>query len=32
MDTMTVDRLEGPEFTDRYTGAIAQIIEARREE
>ncbi|MCZ0211211.1 hypothetical protein OZK63_38205 [Streptomyces sp. UMAF16] len=32
MDTMTVDRLEGPEFTDRYTGATAQIIEARREE
>ncbi|MEU7088841.1 hypothetical protein [Streptomyces achromogenes] len=32
MDTMTVDRLEGPEFTDRYTGAIARIIEARREE
>jgi DNA end-binding protein Ku len=32
MDTMTVDRLEGPEFTDRYTEAIAQIIEAKREE
>ncbi|MEU2437339.1 Ku protein [Streptomyces rubradiris] len=32
MDTMTVDRLEGPEFTDRYSGAIARIIEAKREE
>ncbi|MFF5475444.1 Ku protein [Streptomyces achromogenes] len=32
MDTMTVDRLEGPEFTDRYTEAIAQIIEAKRED
>ncbi|MEU6773181.1 Ku protein [Streptomyces sp. NPDC046759] len=30
MDTMTIDRLEGPEFTDRYTEAIAQIIEAKR--
>ncbi|MER6030724.1 Ku protein [Streptomyces sp. NPDC001851] len=32
MDTMTVDKLEGPEFQDRYTEAIAQIIEAEREE
>ncbi|MDN3264058.1 Ku protein [Streptomyces sp. CSDS2] len=32
MDTMTVDALEGPEFTDRYTEVIAQIIEAKREE
>ncbi|CAL9676683.1 Ku protein [Streptomyces sp. enrichment culture] len=32
MDTMTVDALEGPEFTDRYTEAIAQIIEAKRED
>ncbi|MGW7824523.1 Ku protein [Streptomyces puniciscabiei] len=32
MDTMTVDKLEGPEFRDRYTEAIAQIIEAKREE
>ncbi|MEU5499024.1 MULTISPECIES: Ku protein [Streptomyces] len=32
MDTMTVDRLEGPEFHDRYTEAIAEIIEAKREE
>ncbi len=32
MDTMTIDTLEGPEFTDRYTEAIAQIIEAKREE
>ncbi|MCE0446890.1 hypothetical protein LT493_26995 [Streptomyces tricolor] len=26
MDTMTTDKLEGEEFTDRYTEAIAQII------
>ncbi|MEU7051359.1 Ku protein [Streptomyces eurythermus] len=32
MDTMTVDRLEGPEFTDRYTEALARIIEAKRED
>ncbi|MFF4935392.1 Ku protein [Streptomyces griseofuscus] len=32
MDTMTVDKLEGPEFHDRYTEAIAEIIEAKREE
>ncbi|MFJ4582533.1 non-homologous end joining protein Ku [Streptomyces echinatus] len=32
MDTMTVDRLEGEEFRDRYTEAVAQIIEAKREE
>ncbi|MER6736505.1 Ku protein [Streptomyces puniciscabiei] len=32
MDTMTVDELVGPEFQDRYTEAIAQIIEAKREE
>ncbi|MGV4987833.1 Ku protein [Streptomyces sp. NRAIS4] len=32
MDSMTVDVLEGEEFTDRYTEAIAQIIEAKREE
>jgi DNA end-binding protein Ku len=32
MDTMTVDALEGPAFTDRYTEAIAQIIEAKRED
>ncbi|MEW2160087.1 Ku protein [Streptomyces sp. NPDC007189] len=32
MDTMTVDKLEGPDFQDRYTEAIAQIIEAKREE
>ncbi|MBA9050549.1 MULTISPECIES: non-homologous end joining protein Ku [Streptomyces] len=32
MDTMTVDKLEGPEFQDRYTEAIAEIIEAKREE
>ncbi|MGW5480645.1 non-homologous end joining protein Ku [Streptomyces sp. NPDC004008] len=32
MDTMTVDALEGEECTDRYTEAIAQIIEAKRED
>jgi DNA end-binding protein Ku len=32
MDTMTVDALEGEEFTDRYTEALGQIIEAKREE
>ncbi|MET8612411.1 MULTISPECIES: non-homologous end joining protein Ku [Streptomyces] len=32
MDTMTVDKLEGPDFHDRYTEAIAEIIEAKREE
>ncbi|MEU0333841.1 Ku protein [Streptomyces sp. NPDC006193] len=32
MDTMTVDELTGEEFHDRYTEAIAQIIEAKREE
>ncbi|MEV6111229.1 Ku protein [Streptomyces sp. NPDC052109] len=32
MDAMTVDKLEGEEFKDRYTEAIARIIEAKREE
>lgn len=32
MESMTVDTLEGEEFRDRYTEAIAQIIEAKREE
>ncbi|MFF9002305.1 hypothetical protein ACF1GW_19665 [Streptomyces achromogenes] len=32
MDSMTVDRLDSPEFTDRYTEAIARIIEAERED
>ncbi|MGW0206701.1 non-homologous end joining protein Ku [Streptomyces sp. NPDC003233] len=32
MDTMTVDELVGPEFQDRYTEAMAQLIEAKREE
>jgi DNA end-binding protein Ku len=32
MDTMTVDQLEGEEYTDRYTDAIAEIIEAKRED
>jgi DNA end-binding protein Ku len=25
-------RLDGPDFEDRYTGAIARIVEAKREE
>ncbi|MFI0234562.1 hypothetical protein [Streptomyces sp. NPDC017086] len=29
---MAVDKLEGAEFTDRYTEAAAQIVEAKREE
>ncbi|MCC5481065.1 non-homologous end joining protein Ku [Streptomyces barringtoniae] len=32
MDTMTVDELVGPDFEDRYTEAMAQIIEAKRGE
>ncbi|MEU9446605.1 Ku protein [Streptomyces sp. NPDC048304] len=32
MDTMTVDDLVGPDFEDRYTEAIARVIEAKREE
>ncbi|MFE9451599.1 Ku protein [Streptomyces sp. NPDC006739] len=32
MDSMTVDALEGEEFTDRYTEAIAEIIEAKRDQ
>ncbi|MFF8432445.1 Ku protein [Streptomyces sp. NPDC016566] len=31
MDTMTTDSLEGEEFQDHYTEAMAQIIEAKRE-
>ncbi|MFG2603190.1 Ku protein [Streptomyces sp. NPDC048514] len=31
MDTMTTDDLEGEAFQDRYTEAVAQIIEAKRE-
>ncbi|GGZ22599.1 hypothetical protein GCM10010300_77760 [Streptomyces olivaceoviridis] len=31
MDTMATDSLEGPDFTDRYTEALAQITEAKRE-
>ncbi|CAM5644250.1 putative DNA repair protein [Streptomyces afghaniensis 772] len=31
MDTMTRDDLEGEEFQDTYTEALAQIIEAKRE-
>jgi DNA end-binding protein Ku len=32
VDRMTHDDLEGPEFTDAYTDALAKIIEAKREE
>ncbi|MER8058943.1 MULTISPECIES: hypothetical protein [unclassified Streptomyces] len=32
VDTMTVDELEGPEFHDRHTEAVAEVIEAKREE
>ncbi|MEV7244693.1 Ku protein [Streptomyces sp. NPDC093248] len=32
METMTREDLEGEEFQDRYTEAMAQIIEAKREE
>jgi DNA end-binding protein Ku len=32
IDRMTQDDLEGPEFTDAYTDALAKIIEAKREE
>ncbi|MFJ8113085.1 Ku protein [Streptomyces sp. NPDC096132] len=32
METMTREDLEGPEFEDSYTEAMAKIIEAKREE
>ena len=32
VDRMTQDDLEGSEFTDTYTDALAKIIEAKREE
>ncbi|AWT42537.1 MULTISPECIES: Ku protein [Streptomyces] len=32
MDTMTRDDLDDPDFRDRYTDAIAEIIEAKRED
>ncbi|GAA4050752.1 Ku protein [Streptomyces shaanxiensis] len=32
MDNMTRDDLEGPEFHDTYTDALAQVIEAKRED
>jgi DNA end-binding protein Ku len=32
MDRTTHEDLEGPEFTDAYTDALAKIIEAKREE
>ncbi|MDT0485254.1 non-homologous end joining protein Ku [Streptomyces doebereineriae] len=32
IDRMTQDDLDGPEFTDTYTDALAKIIEAKREE
>lgn len=31
IDSLTRDDLEGPEFTDRYTEAVAELIEAKRE-
>jgi DNA end-binding protein Ku len=32
METMSRDDLEGPEFEDAYTDAVAKIIEAKRED
>ncbi|MDQ0994718.1 Ku protein [Streptomyces sp. V3I7] len=32
MDAMAVDSLEGPEFGDRYTEALEQVIDAKRED
>jgi DNA end-binding protein Ku len=32
MESMTRDELEGPEFRDTYTDALARIIEAKRED
>ena len=32
IDRMTQDDLEGPEFSDAYTDALAKVIEAKREE
>ncbi|WP_369274539.1 Ku protein [Streptomyces sp. R11] len=32
LDSMTRDTLEGPEFRDTYTDALAEIIEAKRED
>ncbi|MEV7002203.1 Ku protein [Streptomyces sp. NPDC093982] len=32
IDSMTREALEGPEFQDSYTDALAQIIEAKRED
>ncbi|MCX4596055.1 Ku protein [Streptomyces sp. NBC_01549] len=31
IDRLTRDELKGPEFTDRYTEAVEQLIEAKRE-
>lgn len=31
IDGMTLETLEGPQFTDRYTEAVGQVIEAKRE-
>ncbi|MFF7845270.1 Ku protein [Streptomyces ossamyceticus] len=31
IDGMTLEALEGPQFTDRYTEAVGQVIEAKRE-
>ena len=32
IDRMTQDDLDGPEFTDTYTDALAKVIEAKRED
>ncbi|WP_405673033.1 Ku protein [Streptomyces sp. NBC_01530] len=32
METMTRDNLDGPEFEDAYTDALAKVIEAKRED
>ncbi|MFG3120808.1 Ku protein [Streptomyces sp. NPDC048201] len=31
MDTMTRDYLDGPDFTDRYTEALQEVIDAKRD-
>ncbi|MDW8809013.1 hypothetical protein P1P68_30505 [Streptomyces scabiei] len=31
IDGMALEALEGPQFTDRYTEAVGQVIEAKRE-
>ncbi|MER7841906.1 Ku protein [Streptomyces sp. NPDC096040] len=32
IERMTTDRLEGPDFVDRYTEALEQVIDAKRED